>query len=288
MQELMTALITPFDAYGEIDYKALALLVDEQLEDGCDGFIVCGTTAETPTLNMEERMKILDLVIEKVKGRAQIWYGCGTNYTAGSIRAVQQVENKAITGVLLVTPYYNRPSQSGIYEHFKTIAQHTIADIMLYNIPSRCGSELHEETLDALLCECPNIKALKHAAKNLDLCTHILASHPEFRIYSGEDGFFNEGFDAGMSGLVSVMSHVAMKTLRSYVDGERVDEVLKAKLAECAAMTFIESSPSPVKYMMACAGRCENTLRLPLVPLSQKNREILDAWMAENDNLLQL
>lgn len=282
MQELMTALITPFQKDGEVDYPALKALVRQQLNEGCDGFIVCGTTAETPTLTHAERMKILKLVLAETNGKAQVWYGCGSNHTEAAIAACKEASTYAISGVLLVTPYYNRPSQEGIYQHFKKINDNCDVDIMLYNIPSRTGSTLQVETLKRLINDCTHIRALKHASDDLQLVKDIVQQYPNFRIYSGEDGLFEEGFEAGMCGLISVMSHVAMKPLKAFLQNQK-DEKKRAFLKECATMTFLDASPAPVKYMMSKQGRCANVLRLPMVPVTQDKQEILDQWMAEND-----
>lgn len=285
MKEVLTALITPFCANLQIDDEALHALIEEQLLHGCDGFIVCGTTGEVATLTSLERMHILDLVIAHVHGRAAIWYGCGSNNTVASLHALDGVKDKSITGVLLVTPYYNRPSPEGIYQHFACLAHHTHHAIMLYNVPSRCGCAINAKTLDCLLDTCPNIKALKHASDDLSLVRPTLKKHPSFHIYSGEDALFNEGFALGMCGLVSVMSHVVMQELKQYCKQGRTDEHMASLLKEWAKMSFIESSPAPIKYMMAKQKRCENILRLPLVPITNKNQNILDQWMANNDKI---
>lgn len=285
MQEIMTALITPFQGDGSIDKPALIRLIKEQLHDGIDGFIVCGTTAETPTLSEQEKREMLDLVIDTVDGKAAIWYGCGTNCTQTTINACRAVEDKAISGVLLVTPYYNRPSQEGVYQHFSTIASQINQNIMLYNIPSRTGCSLEAETLLRLIKHHSNIKALKHASNDLSLVEKVLAVHPEFKIYSGEDGSFDEGFDLGMCGVVSVMSHVVAKAMKSYIANGRKDPCLKRKLKACASITFMEASPAPIKYMMHVQKRCENTLRLPMVAVSKQSAKQIEQWMAESDIL---
>ncbi|MGX8834370.1 4-hydroxy-tetrahydrodipicolinate synthase [Amedibacillus sp. YH-ame6] len=287
MQEIMTALITPFKKHDEIDFDALGYLVEEQISQGCDGLIVCGTTAEVPTLTRTEKVQILDFVIERAQHRVPIWYGCGSNCTRLAIENCLEVENRDIAGVLLVTPYYNRPTQQGLYEHFKKISQCIHHSIMLYNIPSRTGCTLECDTLLRLLDECPNIVALKHASKDLDLVKCVMKQYPKFRVYSGEDGYFVESFEAGAMGVVSVMSHMILPQMKSYIEGGCQDEELGNMLYECAEKTFCEASPSPVKYMLCRKGVCKNVLRLPMVPISYGKEFMLDAWMAENDTFLQ-
>lgn len=282
----MTALITPFTEDGEIDFHALSALIEEQIYHGCDGFIVCGTTAETPTLSESEKSSLLDFVIQQVNGRIEVWYGCGTNSTLTTLRNAQAAQHKKITGLLLVTPYYNRPSQAGLFQHFARISQAVSCNIMLYNIPARTGCTLQEDTLDCLISKYPNIVALKQADNDYEMVKDILKKHPSFSIYSGEDGSFDEGFDAGMCGLISVMSHVVMKTLRTYVDGDRLDVSCKKWLSTCSQLTFIESSPAPMKYMLYRQGRCKNILRLPLVSISENNAQKIDTWMTENDKYI--
>lgn len=287
MKEILSALITPFQQDGSIDFHALAQIISQQLQDGVDGFIVCGTTAEVPTLTKEEKIEILDFVIAQTKRRVPIWFGCGSNCTRNAIANCKEVEHKDIAGVLLVTPYYNRPSQEGIYTHFMEIAKHTSLHIMLYNIPSRTGCELEEETLLRLLEHTHNIVALKHASKRLDIVTHTLEKFPSFKIYSGEDGYFVEGFACGICGIVSVMSHIVLPTMKRFVEEGCLDAHVQDVLYACAYHVFLEASPAPLKYIMSQQQRSLNTLRLPMVSVSDKTAHTLDEWMTENDSLLQ-
>ena len=269
MKKLMVALVTPFTRDNKVDYKSMDRILHRLLKEGCDGFIVCGTTAETPTLSHNEKLSILRHVIKRVKHRAEIWYGCGSNDTAATILACREAQKEAIDGVLLVTPYYSKPNAAGLYAHFDALASAVDTNIMLYNVPARTGVELTYETIHALLEKHKNITALKQACSNLDMVRRLKQQHPDFLIHSGEDGFFDEGFDAGMDGLVSVMGHVCMKELRTFCDDERVDNRLRRRLYELAALTFTEASPAPVKYMLHLQDECENILRLPMVAVSE-------------------
>lgn len=286
MKEIMSALITPFTKSAEIDYDALARLIKQQLEDGIDGLIVCGTTAEVATLTKEEKLAILDFVIERNYLDVPIYYGCGSNCTATAISNCHDVEHKHIAGVLLVTPYYNRPSQEGIYQHFMAIAKSTSLPIMLYNIPSRTGVELEACTLLRLLHDCDTIVALKHATKNNDMIQDVLKHHPTFRVYSGEDGYFVEGFQAGMCGMISVMSHIVLKQLKQFIQDDYRNQETLHNLYECASYVFLDASPSPLKYIMSKQERCVNMLRLPLVPISGELQQHIDQWLTESDILL--
>ena len=234
----MTALITPFKEHDEIDFDALQFLIEDQIQNGSDGFIVCGTTAEVPTLTRLEKLQILDFVISQVDHRVPIWYGCGSNCTKNVVINCLDVEDRDIAGVLLVTPYYNRPTQRGLYEHFKQVANHTHHKIMLYNIPSRTGCELLSDTLLQLIKDCPNIISLKQASKDLELVKCVLKEYPSFKIYSGEDGFFVEAFEAGMCGVISVMSHLVLRQMKAFINNGCIQKDVQALLYECGQKTF--------------------------------------------------
>lgn len=287
MEKVFVALITPFTEDDRIDLPALDRLIERLLSEGCDGFVVCGTTAETPTLKKEERMDILHHVIRKVNKQAEVWYGCGTNCTRNSITAVEEMEHEDIDGVLLVAPYYNRPNQQGLYEHFLAIANRTHHNIMLYNIPSRTGCDLSYETMDRLLRTCSNIKALKHASKDVTMVQKLHQKYPDFHIYSGEDDFFDEGMDAGMYGLVSVMGHVVLPQIKTFLEEGRVDNHSRKWLMEVASYTFMDASPAPIKHLLALRGECADILRLPMVALGKEACEKMEQWVAKSDILLQ-
>lgn len=276
--QVMTALITPFKTNGKIDYSALGNLIREQLEEGIQGFIVCGTTAETPTLKEHEKFDILSYVIEQVNDRVPIWFGCGTNNTKETLRLVKKASYYDISGLLLVTPYYNKPSQNGLYMHFQTIAHSTDMNIMLYQVPGRCGVHFEERTLVRLFKECPNITALKHASDDYELIAHLHQQFPHIQLYSGEDKTFMKGIDQGLSGLVSVMSNFRLSAIRAYLC--QPDAAHAAYLEQLSALTFLESSPAAIKYMLAKEGKCQNILRLPLVPLSHGAAKQIDAFLA--------
>lgn len=275
--QIMTALITPFRRNGMIDYEALDRLIDEQLAKGVDGLIVCGTTAETPCLKEHERFDLLRWIIYRVKRRTRLWFGCGTNQTKETIRLVQKAANYDIDGVLLVTPYYNKPSQEGLYAHFAAVAENSELPIMLYQVPSRCGVRFEEGTLCRLFERYSNITALKHADHNYELISSLHQKFPQIKLYSGEDKTFYEGIDKGLTGVISVMSNAYLSEMKQYLKDPVNDT--QDYLKQLADMVFLECSPSAIKYILSKQGKCENILRLPLVPLSEKSQVVIDTFL---------
>ena len=278
--QIMSALTTPFTKNGRIDYEALGRMIDEQMAQGIDGFIVCGTTGETPTMKTYERFDILRFVIDRTHHDVELWFGCGTNNTKETLSLVKRAANYDIDGLLLVTPYYNKPSPNGLYRHFHTIAESTELNIMLYEVASRCGVAFEADTLCRLFHDCPNITALKYAGNDYALIAKLHERFPQIRLYSGEDATFYAGMDRGLSGVISVMSNVYLKEMQEYVKTRSND--LRQYLKQVAALCFLECSPSAIKYMMHREGKCENCLRLPLVPLSVKSMQVIDAFMSHD------
>lgn len=278
MEKVMVALITPFTKENSVDYPALKKIIARLLKEGVDGFIVCGTTGETPTLKEEEKFEILSFVINETQHMVELWFGCGTNDTLESIRLCQKASTYDIDGVLLVTPYYNKPSQRGLYQHFHMIADICEKPIMLYNIPSRTGVQLTQQTIEKLLCNHANIIALKQACDDLDTVRYLKDRYPNFKIYSGEDGALDEGIDAGMDGLISVMAHINLKRIKQFIDEGRMDNKQRKQLKLDAQVVFLESSPSCIKYLLSRRKECENILRLPLCSVSFETQNILDAY----------
>lgn len=278
MSCVMVALITPFTKTGDVDYIALKKIIGRLMYEGVDGFIVCGTTAETPTLSIEERFSILSFVEQQTKHQVTIWFGCGSNDTQTTIQLCKEAQKHDIDGVLLVTPYYNRPSQEGIYQHFYTIAHSIQTNIMLYNIPSRCCVELQPSTIHRLIDSCENIKALKQASRDMECVRIVKEQHPEFLIYSGEDGFLDEGLDAGMNGMISVMGHCNLPLIKTFLLGDRINNRIRKQLNKEATLVFMEPSPSCIKYLLSKKGDCLNYLRLPMTCISERTKEILDAY----------
>lgn len=283
MQKVMVALITPFTKENEVDYDALTKIVKRLMREGCDGFIVCGTTAETPTLREAERYAVLQHVLSIVQGNCEVWFGCGRNCTRDTIRLIRKAQKYAIDGVLVVTPYYNKPSQRGLYEHYHAIASGIDTKIMLYNVPGRCGVELQYDTIRKLVYEHKNIVGLKQASHDLDTVVKLKKEFPQFKIYSGEDGYFDEGFDIGMDGLISVMGHFNMEKLQRFIQEGRKDNRLRKELYKEAALTFCDASPAPVKYLLSRKQECENILRLPMCPINREKELLLSSYFDNED-----
>lgn len=212
--KILTALITPFLNDGRIDYLSISKLIDKLKKEGCDGLVVCGTTAEVPTLSREEKGNILEYVLKENKGEMEIWFGCGSNNTKTAIENCKLVEKYPIKGVLIVAPYYNKPGDEGMFQHYQMIANHTPLKIMMYNVPSRTASVINESTIRRLIEVCPNIIGLKQASSDLECVRHLKEDYPDFIVYSGDDALILEGIQVGMSGAISVASHIMCKDMK--------------------------------------------------------------------------
>lgn len=277
----MVALVTPFTSGNIVDVRALKELVIRLLQDGVDGFIVCGTTAEVCTLSMQERIVIVDTVIETVAKRAAIWVGCGTNCTKKSYEYMQSVEDKDIDGILLVVPYYNRPSQEGMYQHFYYLAHHTKHPIMLYNVPKRTGAILENETIERLIENCPNIVALKQAFSDYSICHSNVVKEHDFKVLSGDDGSLLECLQNGGYGIVSVLGHIVNHKIKKIIDAYDKDICLyeeDEELKKMSDVVFKESNPCGIKYILAKKGWMNAFVRLPLVEVSDATKVAIDMY----------
>lgn len=274
MKEILTALITPFQKDGSIDERALRELVHMQMESGVDGFVVCGTTAETPTLTIQEQERIVTVVLRLTKGRCKVYAGVGTNCTATTIANICRFERYPLDGYLVVTPYYNRPSKEGIFRHFQAAAAITKKTLLLYHVPARTGSSITADLFERLLLSCPNITALKYAAADFDTMLAIKQRYPHVRLYSGEDAGCFAAMQAGFDGVISVMSHLQLAAMRHAI--ETGDPKLIEQLQRFARYCFLSASPAPLKYMLAHYSLCENILRLPLCPIDEQTKKCLE------------
>ena len=274
------ALVTPFSPDGAVDYEALLRLLDYQLNNGADFFCILATTGETPTLSAEEKQRIKDLVVEKVQGRVPILMGCGGNNTAAVVRELQQGDFKGIDGVLSVCPYYNKPSQEGLYQHFKAIAAATQLPVVLYNVPGRTGVNMKAETTVRLARDCRNIVAIKEASGNLEQVDEIIKNKPaDFDVISGDDSLTFPMVSCGAVGVISVIGNALpkefSKMIRLQMSGE-YDAARKIhhRFTDLFSLLFVDGNPAGVKAMLHEMGFIENVLRLPLVPtrISTKQR----------------
>ena len=284
----MTALITPMKETGQIDKLALRNLVEKLIAEGCDGFVVCGTTAEASALSLEEKKQVLHCVIEQSDQRVCVWMGCGSNNTAETLNMIRWANTEPMDGIMLVCPYYVRPSQQGLYAHFAACARISEKPVMLYNVPKRTGVALSAQTVLQLAQDFPNIRALKQACHDMEMVRAILTENDQVQILSGEDGYFLEGLREGISGIVSVAGHCVMpmivKIWEDYqygVENTELDQFLK----QVSNQIFQVSSPSDIKAMLALQGWCEDGVRLPLVPLSPQEKQALQEFMQQHSLL---
>ena len=273
-----TALITPFKN-GEVDYDAFAALVDRQVEAGIDFLVPLGTTGETPCLEDEERIRILQIAKEHSKG-VPVVVGGGTNSLQHTIRSMKMLEPYGVDAFLIVVPYYNKPTQEGQYQYFKAVAESTDKPIVLYNVPGRTGANMTAETA-LRLAEVPNIVAIKEASGNREQIKAILAGAPEgFQVLSGNDDDTLWMMQQGGAGIISVASNVAPALMAEFVGAVRKGDIKKAeqmnaRLTPLFANCFVESNPIPAKAAMAAMGLIENELRLPLVPSQQSTYDLM-------------
>ena len=266
------ALVTPFKQDGSVDYDAILRLVDYQLENGADFFCILATTGETPTLTAEERLRIKNLVVEKVQARVPILMGCGGNNTAAIVEELKTGDFKGVDGILSVCPYYNKPSQEGLYQHFKTIAAATQLPVVLYNVPGRTGVNLKAETTVRLARDCQNIVAIKEASGNLEQVDEIIKNKPQdFDVISGDDALTFPMISCGAVGVISVIGNALpkefSKMIRLQMRGE-YDPARKIhhRFTDLFSLLFVDGNPAGVKAMLHEMGFIENVLRLPLVP----------------------
>ena len=269
---LGVALITPFTKTGEVDYTALRRLLDYQISNGVDFLCILATTGETPCLTLEEKLKIKDIVVEKVAGRIPILMGCGGNNTSAVVHALKTEDFSGVDGVLSVCPYYNKPSQEGLYQHFKTIAEATPLPVVLYNVPGRVGVNMTAHTTLRLARDCENIVAIKEASGNFTQIDDIIKNKPEnFDVISGDDGITFPLITLGAVGVISVIGNALPKEfsrmVRLALNGDYSPALhIHHKFTELFKLLFVDGNPAGVKAMLNAMGLIENELRLPLVP----------------------
>ena len=266
------ALVTPFKSDGSVDYGALKRLLDYQIKNGADFLCILATTGETPTLTADEKKQIKDLVIERVGGRLPILIGCGGNNTAAVVEELKTGDFAGIDGVLSVCPFYNKPSQEGLYQHFKAIAEATKLPVVLYNVPGRTGVNMTAQTTVRLANDCPNIVAIKEAAGNLEQVDEIIKNKPDsFDVISGDDALTFPMVACGAVGVISVIGNALPKEFSRMLRLEMKGEFESArkihhKFTDLFNLLFVDGNPAGVKAMLNEMGMIENVLRLPLVP----------------------
>ena len=281
------ALITPFLEDGSVDYKSLIRLVEYQLNNGADFFCILATTGETPTLSAEEKSKIKNLIVDLVGGRVPILMGCGGYNTAAIVEELQTGDFRGIDGILSVCPYYNKPSQEGLYQHFKTIAAATTMPVVLYNVPGRTGVNMTAATTVRLAHDCDNIVAIKEASGNLEQVDEIIKNKPKkFDVISGDDSLTFPMISCGAVGVISVIGNALPREFSTMIrlqmkgeyDGARK---IHHRFIDLFSLLFVDGNPAGVKCMLSEMGYIENVLRLPLVPTRISTRQRLSEIMKE-------
>ena len=281
---LLTAMVTPFNADGSINYEAGADFADWLLANGSDGLVVEGSTGEAATMDMDEKIKFMQTIVARVNGRAKIVAGAGTNCTASTIDLVKKMEACGVDGLLVVGPYYNKPTQEGYYQHFAAVAKATKLPIIVYNVPGRTGGNIAPETVARLAAAFSNIVAIKEAAGNVAQTAELYRVLPEdFSIYSGDDGLILPFLSVGACGLISVLANVngniLQQLMQAYSEGRVKDAAdLNKVMVPLAKAMFIESNPIPIKAAVTKVTGIEaGAPRLPLTPISAAAEAKLDA-----------
>ncbi len=282
----LVALVTPMHADGSLDWMALDALLDWHIESGTDGIVAVGTTGESATLAVDEHCEVIARVIKRVAGRIPVIAGTGGNATAEAVELTREAQALGADACLLVTPYYNKPTQEGLYQHYRHIAEAVSIPQILYNVPGRTGVDMLPATV-ARLADIDNITGIKEATGDLDRAREVIdICQGRMAVYSGDDATSTELMLMGGDGTISVTANVAPAQLaevaRLALAGEaEAAYALDSKLAALNEALFLESNPIPVKWALADAGRIEHGLRLPLTPLAEQYHEAVRAALAE-------
>jgi 4-hydroxy-tetrahydrodipicolinate synthase len=283
-----TALVTPFRD-GAVDYAALEKLVDAQIGGGIDGLVVIGTTAESPTLSSDERDEITRLVVRRSNRRCKVLAGTGSNSTAHALELTRDAEQLGVDGALLVAPYYNKPSQEGLFRHFQAIARATKLPIMLYNIPGRCAVDIGPDTVERLAKACDNIVSIKEASGSVERVGELRRRLPDaFTILSGDDGLTLPFMSVGAVGVVSVASNVypaeVAALVRAFQSADQIGaQRMHARMLPLFRDLFIEPNPVPAKTALSWRGMMSAEVRLPLCEMTPANEERLRATIEAFD-----
>jgi 4-hydroxy-tetrahydrodipicolinate synthase len=268
-----TAIVTPFRD-GAIDEAGLSRLIDWQIESGITGIVAVGTTGESPTLDHAEHTRVIELTVKAARGRCKVIGGTGSNSTAEAITLTEEAEQVGADAALLVAPYYNKPTQEGIFRHFKAIAARTKLPIILYSIPGRCGIEISVETAARLARECPNIISIKEAGGSVERVNQLRAAlPPEFTILSGDDSLTLPFLSVGAEGVISVASNIIpremVRMVQAFTEGRAAEaRELHTHFYPLFRDLFIEANPIPIKTALALAGRISAEFRLPLCEMA--------------------
>jgi 4-hydroxy-tetrahydrodipicolinate synthase len=281
LKGVYTAVVTPFQSDGSIDEEALRSLVDRQIEGGVTGLVPTGTTGESPTVTHEENIKVIEIVADQAKGRVEVIAGTGSNSTAEAVRMTELAKDVGATATLQVTPYYNKPTQEGLYEHFSTVAKSGGLPVVVYNVPGRTGRNIETSTV-LKLAAIDNVIAVKEASGNIPQVMEIISARPnDFAVLSGDDNITLPIMALGGEGVVSVASNIAPTMMSRMVEAElngKHDDAreLHYKLLPLFKLVFLQTNPIPIKYAMAKAGLIKEVYRLPLVSLNSADKRVAD------------
>lgn len=274
---LGVALITPFSDNNSIDFDALSRLVEYQLANGADYLVALGTTAETPTLSKKEKTEVVRCIVNQTKGSVPVVMGVGGNNTAELVEELKHGDFTGVSAILSVTPYYNKPTGEGLFQHYKTLSSHSPLPIILYNVPGRTGVNMTAETTLRIARECPNVVAIKEASGDLNQIKTIIDAAPDgFHVISGDDAITTSVIEEGGIGVISVFANAFPKEMswlvKSALSGDVVNarREMEANYNRLFHLMFVEGNPSGVKCMLYLKGMIANRLRLPLVPVSEK------------------
>jgi len=286
-QGSIVALVTPFRG-GKVDESTLRKLVDMHVARGTDGIVPCGTTGESPTLSHDEHKRVVEIVIEAAAGRLHVIAGTGSNATSEAIDLTAHAKKAGATGALVVNPYYNKPTQEGLYRHFRAVADAVDIPIIVYNIAGRTAVNIETDTLVRIVKDCANIVGVKEASGSLDQMTQvILACGPDFSVLSGDDNLTLPLMSVGGRGVISVIANIvpretAEMTHAALAGDWKLARELHLKLFPLSRAAFIETNPIPVKEAMGMMGMLEPEFRLPMCPMGAANRERLRAILVQH------
>ncbi len=284
------ALITPFNQDKSIDFNALERLIEYQIAGGINYLVVLGTTGETATLSKSEKEEVFRFVADKAQGRIPLVAGIGGNNTQDIIEQIQRVDSRAYSAVLSVSPYYNKPTQEGIYQHYKAISDVSPLPLILYNVPGRTGSNIESATTIRLAENCPNIVGIKEASGNFNQYSEIMRDKPDnFLLISGDDGTFLPMAALGARGLISVLGNALPETINTLVSAGLENDFesarrLHSKVLDIIDLCFIEGNPAGIKAILHQKGLCMNDVRLPLVEVSENTVEAITAELQRLNN----
>ncbi len=286
-QGSIVALVTPFNG-GKVDEAKLRELVEMHVAQGTDGIVPCGTTGESPTLSHDEHRRVVEIVIEAARGRLHVIAGTGSNATSEAIDLTRHAKKAGATGALVVNPYYNRPTQEGLYRHFRAVAEAVDIPILVYNIAGRTAVNVETDTLARLVKDCPNIVGVKEASGSLDQMTQvILACGPDFSVLSGDDNITLPLMSVGGRGVISVVANIVPRetvemTHAALAGDWKLARDLHLKLFPLSRAMFLETNPIPVKEAMGMMGMLKPEFRLPMCSMGAANRERLKAILVQH------